>query len=124
MNLDGLILIERKGNVKFYRKGRKFYQNIGDGEIIPLKDGDIRYKKIKTVNGKPFDPKANYNICVTTFLSTGGDAYALLAEYAEKSSWDIGYQELDALTNYLGTALKGKMDDKYRSTEGRITIIK
>ncbi|MGU8835832.1 hypothetical protein ACSW8S_16015 (plasmid) [Clostridium perfringens] len=51
MNLDGLILIERKGNVKFYRKGRKFYQNIGDGEIIPLKDGDIRYKKIKTVNG-------------------------------------------------------------------------
>ena len=80
--------------------------------------------KIKTVNGKPFDPKANYNICVTTFLSTGGDAYALLAEYAEKSAWDIGYQELDALTNYLITELKGKISDKYRSNEGRITIIK
>jgi len=47
-----MILIETKGDVKFFKNEKgKLYQQIGDGELFKVKDGNITYKTIKKVNG-------------------------------------------------------------------------
>ncbi len=45
-------LIETKGDVKFFEdeKGKQ-YQQIGEGEIFKVKDGNITHKQIKQLNG-------------------------------------------------------------------------
>jgi len=47
-----MTLIETKGDVKFFKDEKgKLYQQIGEGEIFKVKDGNITYKTIKKVNG-------------------------------------------------------------------------
>jgi len=45
-------LFEIKGDIKFFKDEKgKLYQQIGDGEVFRVKDGNITYKSIKKVNG-------------------------------------------------------------------------
>lgn len=41
--------IERKEDVTFYEENGKLYQRIKNGEIFPVKNGKIGYKKIKKI---------------------------------------------------------------------------
>ncbi|MDO4178526.1 MAG: bifunctional UDP-sugar hydrolase/5'-nucleotidase [Phascolarctobacterium sp.] len=77
---------------------------------------------IKTVNGKPFDPKTEYNIVAIEFLCNGGDSYAAFMPYAAKNSRSIGYIDTDAFMNYLKTELGGVVPERYKKSQGRITI--
>ena len=53
-------LIETKGDIKFFKDEKgKLYQQIGDGEIFKVKNGNITYKAIKKVNG--YNIKYNVN---------------------------------------------------------------
>ncbi len=54
-----------------------------------------------TLNGKPLDPSAIYRVATNSFMSNGGDNFAVLLEATEKR--DTGL-DLDALETYLATA--------------------
>lgn len=52
-------LIYKIESVKFYRDDKdKLFQDIGDGVIIPVTNGDMKYKNICTKNGY----KIRYNL--------------------------------------------------------------
>jgi len=80
---------------------------------------------IHEVAGKPFNPAADYTLCVTNFLITGGDSYSAFTDPEKaKNIRSVGVVDCDAFVNYLSKELKGRVPDTYRATQGRITILK
>ena len=54
------------------------------------------------LNGVPLDPGGTYLVTVNTFLGDGGDNFGTFAE-VDPSLRLPGGNDLEALTNYLGT---------------------
>lgn len=92
----------------------------GSAYYKPAKPGSRL--QIKSINGKPFDPKAEYTIVALEFQCNGGDSYAGFMPYAAKNSSSIGYIDTDALINYLKTELGGVIPEKYKESQGRFQI--
>lgn len=74
---------------------------------------------ITSVNGKPFDPKANYTVVVNSFQAEGGDTYYALT----KGSFvhDTAIVDADALISYVNS-LGGVIGKEYAEPQGRIKI--
>ncbi|MCQ2359146.1 MAG: bifunctional metallophosphatase/5'-nucleotidase [Phascolarctobacterium sp.] len=92
----------------------------GSSYYKPAKPGSRL--QIKSINGKPFDPKAEYTILALEFQCNGGDSYAGFMPYAAKNSRSIGYIDTDAFINYLKTELGGVIPERYKESQGRIQI--
>lgn len=75
---------------------------------------------IKSVNGKEFDPNANYTVSVNSFQAEGGDTYYQLT----KGSYlcDTQVLDCDSLIQYV-QHLNGVIGQEYAKPQGRITII-
>jgi len=53
-------LIESKGDVTFYKNDSgKLYQQLGSGDIFPVRDGKITYRPIQTINGNTIKYNTN-----------------------------------------------------------------
>lgn len=100
-----------------FAKGEQYE---GSAYYKPAKPGSRL--QIKTVNGKPFDPKATYTILACEFLCNGGDSYAGFMPYAIKGARSVGYIDTDAFINFLQTELKGIIPESYKEAQGRIKI--
>lgn len=70
-------------------------KTIADGECTSVAVSDI------AIDGVPLDPGATYTVTVNSFLADGGDNFATFAD-ASTDRLDGG-NDLQALTNYLGT---------------------
>lgn len=81
----------------------------------------IRRVTIDSVNGKPFDPDADYAIITTEFNAEGGDTYYVLTQAA--SRFDTGISVEYALQQYVIDKLDGVIDESYANPQGRITIL-
>ncbi|MCI2238733.1 bifunctional metallophosphatase/5'-nucleotidase [Paenibacillus sp. TRM 82003] len=53
-----------------------------------------------TLDGRELDPAATYRVTVNSFLASGGDNFATLAEGTERT--ELGRTDLEAFTAYLG----------------------
>lgn len=75
---------------------------------------------IKSVNGKAFDPKAEYTVAVNNFQAEGGDTYYQLT----KNSYfcDTEILDCDALIEYVNS-LGGVIGEQYKEPQGRIEIV-
>lgn len=75
---------------------------------------------IKSVNGKAFDPKAEYTVAVNNFQAEGGDTYYQLT----KNSYfcDTEILDCDALIEYVNS-LDGVIGEQYKEPQGRIEIV-
>ena len=75
---------------------------------------------IKSVNGKAFDPKAEYTVAVNNFQAEGGDTYYQLT----KNSYfcDTEILDCDALIKYVNS-LGGVIGEQYKEPQGRIEIV-
>lgn len=75
---------------------------------------------IKSVNGKAFDPKAEYTVAVNNFQAEGGDTYYQLT----KNSYfcDTEILDCDALIEYVNS-LGGVIREQYKEPQGRIEIV-
>ncbi|MCR5220800.1 MAG: bifunctional metallophosphatase/5'-nucleotidase [bacterium] len=113
--------IKYRVNVKVpYEKGERYEQSIF---YAPLHPGSR--VTIDEVAGRPFMPDALYNIVTAEFVGNGGDAYGgLVGPDARQAYRSIGYIDVDALTNYLQTALEGKVDERYAHPAGRLIVQK
>lgn len=78
---------------------------------------------IHEVGGKPFDLKATYRLATFEFICRGGDAYGALTIPGKGTSSIIGYVDTDAVEHYLTEALNGRIDSRYGSPQGRITLL-
>lgn len=77
--------------------------------------------KITSVNGKPFDPKANYTVVVNSFQAEGGDTYYVLTQGSFVH--DTAIVDADALISYVNS-LDGVIGKEYAEPQGRIQILK
>ena len=75
---------------------------------------------IKTVNGKPFDPAANYTVAVNNFQAEGGDTYYQLTQNSYFCDTEI--LDCDALIQYVNS-LGGVIGEQYAKPQGRIEIV-
>ncbi len=75
---------------------------------------------INSVNGKPFDPEANYTVVVNSFQAEGGDTYYALTQGSFVH--DTGIVDADALISYVNS-MNGIIGEEYADAQGRITII-
>lgn len=100
-----------------FEKGAQYE---GSAYYKPAKPGSRL--QIKTVNGKPFNPQAEYIIVASEFLCNGGDSYAGFMPYAGLNARSIGYIDTDALINYLQTELRGVVPECYEKSQGRIQM--
>jgi len=60
-------LIETKGEVKFFEdENGKLFQQIGEGEVFKVKNGQMGYKEIKKVNNHSIEYNTNgiHGFCV------------------------------------------------------------
>ena len=77
---------------------------------------------VKTVGGEAFDPEKTYTIVTNDFLGAGGDSY-----YGFKASpigYDLGVALDEAVTDYISTALQGRVTAKqYGEPQGRIRLL-
>lgn len=75
---------------------------------------------IKSVNGKAFDPKAEYTVAVNNFQAEGGDTYYQLT----KNSYfcDTEILDCDTLIEYVNS-LGGVIGEQYKEPQGRIEIV-
>ena len=75
---------------------------------------------IKSINGKAFDPKAEYTVAVNNFQAEGGDTYYQLT----KNSYfcDTEILDCDALIEYVNS-LGGVIGEQYKEPQGRIEIV-
>ncbi len=82
----------------------------------------INRVSIQSVNGRPFDEKAEYYIIASDFIALGGDTYGVLAG---KSYYDTGDALDSVLIDYIGEALGGVIsEEKYKDARGDVTVIK
>lgn len=75
---------------------------------------------IKSVNGKPFDPAANYTVAVNNFQAEGGDTYYQLTQNSYFCDTEV--LDCDALIQYVNY-LGGVIGEQYAKPQGRIEII-
>ncbi|MBR3910062.1 MAG: 5'-nucleotidase C-terminal domain-containing protein, partial [Anaerotignum sp.] len=75
---------------------------------------------INSVNGKPFDPAANYTVVVNSFQAEGGDTYYALTQGS--FTHDTAIVDADALISYVD-AMNGVIGEEYAEPQGRITIV-
>ena len=74
---------------------------------------------ITSVNGKPFDPKADYTVVVNSFQAEGGDTYYALTQGSFVH--DTAIVDADALISYVNS-LGGVIGKEYAEPQGRIKI--
>ncbi len=75
---------------------------------------------IKSVNGKEFDPAANYTVAVNAFQAEGGDTYY---ELTQNSFYcDTQVLDCDSLIEYVNS-LNGVIGQEYAAPQGRIEIV-
>ena len=72
------------------------------------------------VGDEPLDPKKNYTLTASNFITHGGDGYSMFAKY-EAINNAIGIDN-EVFLEYIQKDLNGVIPDKYRTTEGRIII--
>ena len=75
---------------------------------------------INSVNGKPFDPAANYTVVVNSFQAEGGDTYYALTQGSFVH--DTAIVDADALISYVD-AMNGVIGEEYAEPQGRIKIV-
>ena len=75
---------------------------------------------INSVNGKPFDPAANYTVVVNSFQAEGGDTYYALTQGS--FTHDTAIVDADALISYVNS-MNGVIGEEYAEPQGRITIV-
>lgn len=75
---------------------------------------------INSVNGKPFDPEANYTVVVNSFQAEGGDTYYALTQGSFVK--DTAIVDADALIAYVNS-MDGVIGEEYAEPQGRITIV-
>jgi 5'-nucleotidase len=78
---------------------------------------------IHSVGGADFDENATYTIATSDYIAQGGSTYRALkiaSESQEPITCDFDYE---ALVSYLIGPLDHKVADRYRSPQGRITIV-
>ena len=75
---------------------------------------------IKSVNGKAFDPAANYTVAVNNFQAEGGDTYYQLTQNSYFCDTEI--LDCDALIQYVNS-LGGVIGEEYAAPQGRIEIV-
>ena len=73
------------------------------------------------VGDEPIDPKKNYTLTASNFVTHGGDGYSMFAKY-EAINNAIGTDN-QVFLEYVQKDLNGRIPDKYNSTEGRIIIV-
>ena len=76
---------------------------------------------IKNINGKPFDPDAEYIVLANNFIAQGGDTF-----YAFKnasSQFDTGISDEYAVRDYITDYLDGVIEAPYDKPQGRVKII-
>lgn len=100
-----------------YAKGEQYE---GSGFCKPAQPGSRL--QIKTIDGKPFDANKEYTLVSNEFVCNGGNSYAGFVPYSNKTSRSIGYIDVDALINYLKTELGGVVPERYKESQGRISI--
>ena len=98
-----------------YEKGEQYPDST---YYAPAKPGSR--VTIKSVNGKAFDPKAEYMVAVNNFQAEGGDTYYQLT----KNSYfcDTEILDCDALIEYVNS-LGGVIGEQYKEPQGRIEIV-
>ncbi len=75
---------------------------------------------IKSVNGKAFDPKAEYTVAVNAFQAEGGDTYYQLTQ--NSYFCDTQVLDCDSLIEYTAS-LGGVIGKQYEAPQGRIEIV-
>jgi len=75
---------------------------------------------IESVNGKAFDPNANYTVAVNSFQAEGGDTYYQLTQGSYSCNTEI--LDCDSLIQYV-QHLNNVIGKEYAEPQGRITII-
>lgn len=81
----------------------------------------INRVSIQDINGRAFDPKAEYYIVSSDFSCAGGDTYGVLKG---KTVIDTGVQQVEILIGYITDDLDAKLTaEKYGKDRGDITII-
>lgn len=85
---------------------------------VPAKPGSR--VTIESVNGKAFDPNANYTVAVNSFQAEGGDTYYQLTQGSYMCDTEI--LDCDALIQYV-EHLNNVIGQEYAQPQGRITII-
>ena len=95
------------------------------GELYPdstyFRPNSIQRVSIQSINGKPFDPKAEYNVVAINFVASGGDTMHV---FGQDSSYDSGVLLTDVLIDYIEKELSCVIPaDKYAEPRGSMTII-
>ncbi len=90
------------------------------GELYPNstyhRPASIRRVTIESINGKPFDKKAKYTVCLCDFMASGGDTYYV---FGTKKALETGVQLDDILTEYIIKGLEGVIPkEKYGTVRG------
>lgn len=75
---------------------------------------------IHSVNGKAFDPAANYTVVVNSFQAEGGDTYYALTQGT--FSHDTAIVDADALISYVNS-MNGVIGKEYAEPQGRIHVV-
>ncbi len=81
----------------------------------------INRVSIQSINGKDFDPDAEYCIAGSDFVCSGGDTYGVLKG---KPVIDTGIQQTEALIGYIENSLGGRLSaEKYEGIRADLTLI-
>ncbi|MBQ6456472.1 MAG: 5'-nucleotidase C-terminal domain-containing protein [Mogibacterium sp.] len=81
----------------------------------------IQRVRVNSINGQPFDERAEYYVLTIDFCAHGGDTYYALTRAA--SILDTGIMLDEAVNDYLEAGLGGVIDEEYADAAGRIHII-
>ena len=81
----------------------------------------IQRVTINDVNGRDFDPEANYAVITLDFCTAGGDTYYAFVNAS--SQFDTGMPVDEVLVDYITEVLSGVIGEQYADPQGRITII-
>ena len=76
---------------------------------------------IQSINGKPFDPKANYVVVSNDFTAGGGDTYYA---FSVANRIDTGITLDEVVMDYITDVLDGTVTaEQYGEPQGRITVL-
>lgn len=83
---------------------------------------------ITSVNGRPFDPAAAYNLVCDNFLMNGSDTYYTLKEARDAGARYLDHgsevKTRDAVARYIREALGGTIGAKYAQAAGRTQVVR
>ena len=124
-------------SVKFLpEKSPKFLQVSGISFKVNMKikssveiDEDGMFKKVKgerrvydvKVGNEKIDLNKSYSVCMTDYMSEGGDGYSIFKKYQESMTTSKIDQAIFKI--YIIENLNGVIPEKYQKKEGRIKII-